>query len=69
MIDKEKIKKEIERLKNNTLNIQKSTDGLITSVGRGRVEAFNDILKFIDSLPKESGCEVNFTTKNEDLED
>jgi hypothetical protein len=25
------------------------------------------MLSFIDSLPKESGCEVNFTTKSEDL--
>ena len=57
-MDKEqKIKEEIERLKNHTLNIQKTTNGLITSVGRGRVEAFNDILKFIDSLPEEP---INF---------
>lgn len=69
MTDKELIKQEIERLKNHTLNIQKSKDGLITSVGRGRVEAFNDILKFIDSIPEEPGCEVNFTTKSEDLEE
>lgn len=54
------IKEEIERLKNHTLNVQKSTNGLITSVGRGRVEAFNDILKFINSLPEEH---------NEDLEE
>lgn len=60
MTNKEKIKQEIERLKNHTLNIQKSRNGLITSVGRGRVEAFNDILKFIDSLQEEH---------NEDLEE
>ena len=58
MTDKvQKIREEIERLKNHTLNIQKSEGGFVTSVGRGRVEAFNDILKFIDSLPEEPASE------------
>ena len=69
MTDKELIKQEIERLKNHTLDIQKSTNELITSVGRGRVEAFNDILKFIDSLPEEPTDEANCTTQNEGLEE
>lgn len=53
----QKIKEEVERLKNHTLNIQKSKDGFVTSVGQGRVEAFNDILQFIDSLPEEHASE------------
>ena len=58
MSDKKLIKQEIERLKNHTLNIQKSEDGFVTSVERGRVEAFNDVLKFIDSLPEEPKFKV-----------
>lgn len=69
MTDKELIKQEIERLKNHTLNIQKSTNGLITSVGRGRVEAFNDILQFIDSLSEEDHSEDKSEMVSDDLEE
>ena len=55
----EKIKQEIERLKHNTPN----------AYDLSRFMLLEEIESFIDSLPKESGCEVNFTTKSEDLEE
>ena len=57
MTDKELIKQEIEyRLSSGKYSINSK-------------QALEDIIVFIDSLPKESGCEVNFTTKSEDLEE
>jgi len=35
----------------------------------GRLDELNHLSLFIDSLPEESGCEVNCTTKDEDLEE
>ena len=58
MTDKEKIKEEIERL----YNLYELANDY------QRMGACSTILDFIDSLPKESGCEVNCTTKSEDLD-
>lgn len=35
----------------------------------GSYTTLESLLKFIDSLPEESGCEANCTTKSEDLEE
>ncbi len=35
----------------------------------GELHAYKQILQFIDSFPEEPSCEVNFTTKSEDLEE
>lgn len=59
MSDKEKIKQEVERLKHNTPN----------AYDLSRFMLLEEIEDFIDSLPEESGCEVNCTTKSEDLEE
>lgn len=57
MTDKELIKQEIEyRLSSGKYSINSK-------------QALEDIIVFIDSLPEESGCEVNFTTKSDDLEE
>ena len=58
MTDKELIKQEIERLKHTS-----------NAYDRSRFMLLLEIEEFINSLPKESGCEVNFTTKSEDLEE
>ena len=50
----QKIKQEIERLSDEY------------PMSRGLLKHLD---KFIDSLPEEHGCEVNFTTKNEDFEE
>lgn len=59
MTDKELIKQEIERLKHtsNAYDI------------RSRFMFLLEIEEFINSLPEESGCEVNFTTQSEDLDE
>lgn len=61
MSDKELIKQEIERRYNcekcYPLDIEANVAAAV----------LQELLLFIDSLPKESGCEVNFTTKNENL--
>ena len=61
MTDKELIKQEIERLKGKVDDV--------SSYSNGWQQALRIIEIFIDSLPEESGCEVNFTTKSEDLEE
>ena len=59
MTDKELIKQEIERLKHNTPN----------AYDLSRFMLLEEIESFINSTPEQSGCEVNFTTKSEDLEE
>ena len=61
MSDKvELIKQEIERLKHNTPN----------AYDLSRFMLLEEIEDFIDSLPKESGCEANCTTRrSDDLEE
>lgn len=44
-------------------------DGFVLKENQQEYETLTDLEDFIDSLPKESGCEVNCTTKNEDLEE
>lgn len=61
-MDKELIKQEIESYKESMKSLWPHSD-----FRRGQITAYNQILQFIDSLP-ESGCEVDFTTKDEDLE-
>lgn len=63
MTDKELIKQEIERRK--SLADKQKNNGYFFA----RSDAYMELLNFIDSIPEESGCEVNFTTKNEDLEE
>ena len=61
MTDKvQKIKQEIERRIKEGSSKNDISEGAL---------ALDSLLDFIDSLPEESGCEVNFTTKNEDLEE
>ena len=61
MTDKELIRQEIERLKGKVDDV--------SSYSNGWQQALRMIEIFIDSLPEESGCEVNFTTKSEDLKE
>ena len=67
MTDKELIKQEIERRRKQ---LPKETEhkGLMAVYG-GIAYELTELLQFIDSLSEESGCEVNFTTKSEDLEE
>ena len=63
MTDKELIKQEIER-RIDLYSIAEKENSTFACMG-----ALSSIIDYIDSLPKESGCEVNFTTKSEDLEE
>ena len=67
MTDKELIKQEIERRRKQ---LPKETEhkGLMAVYG-GIAYELTELLQFIDSLSEESGCEVNFTTKSEDLKE
>ena len=60
---KQEIEKRINLLQNGDADpeVMKRVEGVLL--------AYNSILEFINSIPEESGCEVNFTTKNEDLEE
>lgn len=64
MTDKQKIKAEVERLKEeNSIGLSEYEAGFCNGVG----ETCEQLLSFINSLPKEPGfgCEANFTTKEE----
>lgn len=64
------IKAEIERLKTqNETYLDKEYAESTKWYKHGAYDICFQLLNFIGSLPKESGCEVNFTTKNEDLEE
>lgn len=65
MTDKELIKQEIER----RIEMYKGLKPVGDQFYLGQISAAKGILQFIDSLPEEPGCEVNFTAKNEDLEE
>lgn len=66
MTDKiQKIKEEIKRLKKES----RISSFHYYEYDDGYADSCNQILQFIDSLPEQSGCEVNCTTKNEDLEE
>ena len=67
MTDKELIRQEIERRRKQ---LPKETEhkGLMAVYG-GIAYELTELLQFIDSLSEESGCEVNFTTKSEDLKE
>ena len=70
MTDKELIRKEIIRLKNEQLSIfSKGENDEICGTALTCIGVYNQLLSFTDSLPEESGCEANFTTKSEDLEE
>lgn len=58
------IKEEIERKLKDIVGAYESED-----TEHGYKQCCKEILNFINSLPEESGCEVNFTTKSEDLEE
>ena len=60
MTDKELIKQEIEKRIKEGSSKNDISEGAL---------ALDSLLDFIDSLPEQSGCEVNFTTKSEDLEE
>lgn len=60
------IKQEIERL----IAIEEETTHLDKlSFNSGRWKALTKVKVFIDSLPEEPGCEIDFITKSEDLEE
>lgn len=67
MSDKELIKQEIERRINDLKGyvLQKGSDQRWVTA----IDQLTWIKAFIDSFPEEPGCEVNFTTKSEDLEE
>jgi hypothetical protein len=68
MTDKEKIKEEIKRrIENLKFSIENNafTKELKLDL-EGNITTLNSLLQFIDSLPEESGCEVNCTTKSEE---
>ena len=48
----EKISNEIERIKKRIMGGWKSLEGHISSSSRGALEALNEVLSFINSLPK-----------------
>lgn len=72
MTDKEKIKEEIERRIVQAKEFAERAKGAnddSSKLSWDFVATQNkSLLQFIDSLPEESGCEANFTTKSEDLD-
>ena len=63
MKDKELIRQEIER-RIDLYSIAEKENSTFACMG-----ALSSIIDYIDSIPKESGCEVNCTTKSEDLKE
>lgn len=64
MTDKQKIKAEVERIKEeNSIGLSAYDSGFCNGVG----ETCEKLISFINSLPEELGfgCEANFTTKEE----
>lgn len=64
MTDKELIKQEIERIIEEETPISKGSDYY-----HGVKESMEKLRQFINSLPEESGCEVNCTIKSGDLKE
>ena len=58
----QKIKQEIERIKKEVYNHNFAIDYSANG-------ALDRVVRFIDSLPEKSGCEIDFTAKDEDLEE
>jgi hypothetical protein len=64
MSDKDKIKEEIKK----QIDYAEDDTRYTESYREGLIAAYQTIKAFIDSLPEESGCEVNCTS-NDDLEE
>lgn len=71
MSDREKIKEEIEKQRQLIWPSNTGEMKIVETpkpIEQGWLNCLKWVEDLIDSLPEESGCEVNFTTKNEDLD-